>query len=78
MVFIEYIEKATGDSFVELINENNVEKHLIENNLTLVRKADADTHHLCKYCHGITPGTEEDILCSECQELFGHKRYSEL
>lgn len=35
-------------------------------------------HHLCKYCHGIAEGTDEDILCDECRETFGHTFYFEL
>ena len=34
--------------------------------------------HRCKYCGGEAKGLEEDILCGECQFLFGHTFYSEL
>lgn len=40
--------------------------------------ADANTHHICKYCGEIVNGTDEDVLCSECRETFGHAFYSEL
>lgn len=38
----------------------------------------ADNKHLCGYCHNIVNGTDEDILCNECRELFGHSLFSEL
>ena len=34
--------------------------------------------HLCKYCGEIVEGTDSDILCDDCRELFGHVFYSEL
>lgn len=36
-----------------------------------------ESHH-CKYCGQLTPGDNEDELCPECQEDFGHTYYSEL
>lgn len=36
------------------------------------------THHVCKYCYCIASGTDEDLLCDECRQLFGHTFYSEL
>lgn len=38
----------------------------------------ADNKHLCGYCGEIVNGTDEDVLCDECREMFGHTRYSEL
>ena len=35
-------------------------------------------HHLCKYCHSIAEGDNEDILCDDCHYTFGHYCYSEL
>ena len=34
--------------------------------------------HICKYCGEITDGIEEDLLCKNCRELFGHALFSEL
>lgn len=34
--------------------------------------------HICKYCYGIADGPDEDVLCKECREVFGHAFYSEL
>lgn len=34
--------------------------------------------HLCKYCGKPANGDLEDLLCTSCQEKFGHRFYSEL
>lgn len=34
--------------------------------------------HRCKYCGAITDGNDDDILCEDCRQLFGHSLYSEL
>lgn len=35
--------------------------------------------HLCGYCGtNVVKGTDEDRLCSECIEMFGHSFLSEL
>ena len=39
---------------------------------------DANTHHICKYCGEVAEGIDEDVLCPECREIFGHAFYSEL
>lgn len=39
---------------------------------------DANTHHICKYCGGVANGPDEDVLCEECRDVFGHAFYSEL
>ena len=39
---------------------------------------DANTHHVCKYCGDIANGPDEDVLCEECRDVFGHAFYSEL
>ncbi len=38
----------------------------------------AKGHHLCKYCYGIAEGSQEDILCENCRNTFGHYSYHEL
>jgi len=35
-------------------------------------------YHECKYCGDTAEGTDEDILCEECQRIFGHTRFSDL
>ena len=32
----------------------------------------------CKYCGSPTDSVDEDVLCEECRDLFGHTFYSEL
>ena len=32
----------------------------------------------CKYCGKENNSKEEDLLCEECRENFGHSLYSEL
>lgn len=39
---------------------------------------DANTHHICKYCGGVAKGIDDDVLCEECRDVFGHAFYSEL
>lgn len=39
---------------------------------------DGNTHHICKYCGGVTKGIDDDILCEDCRDTFGHAFYSEL
>lgn len=38
---------------------------------------DANTHHYCS-CGALTEGADDDLLCSECVMLYGHRRESEL
>lgn len=52
------------------------QKHYPSEKITAVY--DARTHHICKYCGGIADGIDENILCSECREDFGHAFFSEL
>lgn len=40
--------------------------------------ADANTHHICKYCGNIAEGTYEEVLCADCRDTFGHAFYYEL
>lgn len=34
--------------------------------------------HTCRYCGSEAEGSDGDLLCSNCRELFGHTFYSEL
>jgi len=52
------------------------QKHYPDENITKV--VDAKTHHICKYCGGLAKGKDDDVLCSDCRELFGHAFFSEL
>jgi len=39
---------------------------------------DAHDHHFCGYCGAVASGSDENVLCDDCAELFGHRLYSEL
>ena len=32
----------------------------------------------CKYCGKDNGSADEDVLCKDCREIFGHSFYSEL
>ena len=34
--------------------------------------------HQCKYCGAFANGADEDLLCKDCREIFGHTFFSEL
>ena len=34
--------------------------------------------HECKYCGAVTNGADENVLCKDCREIFGHTFFSEL
>lgn len=56
-------------------NTNLTEGELPYNECKQIEKG----QHICKYCHyNIVDSPDEDVLCSECSELFGHGFYSEL
>ncbi len=61
------------EKFINLIQQANAFK-----DTKVLDVADANTHHICKYCGEIAKGTDEDVLCQECRETFGHAFYSEL
>lgn len=37
-----------------------------------------EAFHSCKYCGQVTEGIDEDILCEDCREMFGHTLFSQL
>ena len=61
------------EKFINLIQQTNAFK-----NEKVLDVADANTHHICKYCGDIAKGTDEDVLCQDCRMTFGHAFYSEL
>lgn len=42
------------------------------------REANVRHMHTCRYCGKLTEGDDKDLLCPDCQEMFGHTFYSEL
>lgn len=73
--------------YTQVININNIYdmpketwKALIQKDFEekIIAVHDANTHHICKYCGGVAKGIDEDVLCEECRDIFGHAFYSEL
>ena len=61
------------EKFINLIQQTNAFK-----DKKVLDVADGNTHHICKYCGDIAEGTDENVLCADCREIFGHAFYSEL
>lgn len=61
------------ETFIELAQRSTAFK-----NTKVLDVADANTHHICKYCGNIAYGTDENVLCQDCWVVFGHAFYSEL
>lgn len=61
------------EQYIDLAQRSNAFK-----DTKVLDVADANTHHICKYCGGIAKGTDEDVLCRDCYMTFGHTFYSEL
>lgn len=68
----EYTWECTADS------EDSVRKSLEQDGIKIIRIVSAKGHHRCKYCSCIATGSNINLLCDDCQELFGHTFYSEL
>ena len=68
--YIITIKTACGEGFAKARLER--EGYVVSNIVN------ARNHHICKYCGGITEGSYEDMLCTDCRELFGHSLFSEL
>ena len=71
-----------GKSYLQTVKTgctlNEVSDYLKKQGYSVEKIVSSETHHLCKYCHGIAEGTYDDLLCEECREVFGHSLYSEL
>lgn len=61
------------ERWITLIQKTNAFKDKI-----VLDVADANTHHICKYCGNIAEGTYEEVLCADCRDTFGHAFYYEL
>lgn len=57
---------------------NSIQQTDMFKNEKILDVVDANTHHICQYCGDIAKGTDADVLCDECREIFGHAFYSEL
>ena len=63
---------------VEAISPTQIIEHFKKHGYDVVRVELASENHRCKYCGTITAGADEDVLCGECREMFGHYLFSEL
>lgn len=63
----------TKEKFISLVQQANAFK-----DQKVIDVADANTHHICKYCGDIAEGIDENVLCADCRMTFGHAFYSEL
>lgn len=73
VVHLEKEYSFPKETFLELTHNSNAFK-----DTKVLDVADGNTHHICKYCGEVAKGTDEDVLCQECREIFGHAFYSEL
>ena len=77
---IEATDKHNQEISLEITADNidNAKTICKEDGIKITQIVPKMGHHLCKYCHSITAGDEDDVLCDDCHELFGHDKYSEL
>lgn len=79
--FADVVKKSNNKKFTienRFENMDACKKHLENEGYEIVKIVPARGHHLCEYCKGIVDGSDKDILCDECIDVFGHFRYSEL
>ena len=62
----------------EYPNEEECKKSFEDNGVEVIKIVTASNHHRCLYCGEFVEGKMRDLLCDECQEVFGHTYYSEL
>lgn len=51
---------------------------LIQQGITVTKIVSAKGKHICRYCGDITEGTDEDLLCDDCHQTYGHYKYHEM
>lgn len=74
----DYTDIITVQKIFDMPNEkwiSGLQRYFEEE---IIAVHDANTHHICKYCGGVAKGIDEDVLCEECRDVFGHAFYSEL
>lgn len=81
---IKFLANCTDKKGKELAFEGqyeNMEKfeaELTKEKMTAIKIVPAKGNHLCRYCMGIAEGSNKDLLCDDCKELFGHTLFTEL
>lgn len=56
------------DKCIKLVDDGDVVTGVYDGNL----------FHVCKYCGKVTLGQNQNILCRDCKQIFGHTYFSEL
>lgn len=59
-------------------DEESCRKAFETEGIKVIMIAPAKGHHRCMYCGSIAKGSQKDILCGECRDVFGHYSYYEL
>lgn len=72
VVELANVEGMTDQQILDLVNQGQPAKNKYTSITNLKGK------HICQYCGEVTTGTDEDRLCDDCRETFGHAFYSEL
>ncbi len=75
----KYLVECDTSSFsVEARSEEQAMEYVRESGYNPVQAVKARGHYFCKYCSRIVKGTNKDVLCPECRDVFGHAFFSEL
>lgn len=75
------IGKKDGQEYnieIKAQNKKVAEYNLNKNGYSVVNIKEAKKAHVCLYCGNLVDGTNENLLCDECRELFGHTFFSQL
>lgn len=80
---VNYTQIATISELGVIFHSKEETKKITFSKSTMVEISKAInkvlSKNICKYCgENETGSSDEDILCDECAESFGHTRYSEL
>ena len=59
-----------------LNNQEDTTNKVVE--CKFIKELERRKWHWCMYCGELVEGSDEDILCEECEMTFGHSRYSQL
>lgn len=67
---ISKVIEADEATIIKVLQKSYAEK--------IIRLYDGNEYHICKYCGNVVKGKNEDLLCKDCKETFGHNYYTEL
>lgn len=81
---LEYTKQKQANKFEKLMQTHIFNKAYFDSYVNSIRDEYAEAAqaknatHRCLYCGKVTHGANEDLLCDECCEMFGHTYYSQL